>query len=117
MTTFRAETYRDDVSPWVDQQHPVEAERVEAMIEALDDGWEMPPVLVVEDEGNGCIVLDGHHRCAAARQLDIRQVAAHVVALSDYCKVLDQHFDGCGPARLGDLDPYILVDGSEYNRR
>jgi hypothetical protein len=109
----------------IDAQHPTDPKRVAAIVEhILQVGcWDLPPVLVLEDEGNGHTILDGHHRCAAAERLlrsgcdiPVSLIPAHVVSIADYCRVVDEHFGGNTPDRLGELDDYIMIDGAPYVR-
>ena len=82
----------------------------------MDAGREMPAVLVLEDEGNGHAVLDGHHRAEAAHRLGLRTVKAWVVSIADYASIVDEHFDGFAPERMSDLDDYISCDGTIYSQ-
>lgn len=121
-----AHTVLDDIRPWVTEQHAVDRDKIAALVAYVRDRgeWTLPPVLVIEDEGNGATVLDGHHRCAAARVLshdpespvDTSRIPAYVVSVADYCRILEHHFDGSAPARLSDLDKYIHIAGKPYRR-
>lgn len=100
-------------------QHPTDVAQyaaLEAHYESVEDVWPYPPVLVIEDEGNGCTILDGHHRIALAKEWGVREIPAYVVSVADYCALLDEHFDGSTPNRLSDLDDYIVCDGERYAR-
>jgi len=100
-------------------QHPTDAAHyaaLEAHYESVEAAWPYAPVLVVEDDGNGLTVLDGHHRVRLAREWDVTQIPAYVVSLADYCALLEAHFDGSTPNRLADLDGYIRCDGKVYSR-
>lgn len=89
--------------------------------------WDLPPVLVVEDIGNGAQMLDGHHRRMAAQiiseipslQIDLRDgIPAWIVECDAMQAVLDDIFGGDMPERLADLDDYIMLsDGSHYAGR
>jgi len=108
---------RDDIRPTCDPQHLAERDRVAAIVAHVQaHGWDLPPVLVLEDEGNGYGVLDGHHRLAAARHLARPTIPAYIVTIADYCRLLDAEFDGAAPPRLADLDDYILIEGRPYVR-
>lgn len=113
-----AAAYRDDIRPYCEMQHPVDRSKVAAIIAHVECAgtWDLPPVLVVEDEGNGATLLDGHHRVEAAKRLGVARIPAWIVSLADYCRILDEQFDGVAPARLADMDDYILVDGRPYDR-
>lgn len=103
----------------VNIQHPTDAEQyaaLEAHYESVDAEWPYAPVLVVEDEGNGYTVLDGHHRIRLAAEWAVSEIPAYVISVADYCALLDEHFDGCTPNRLSDLDGYIICDGEVYQR-
>jgi hypothetical protein len=89
---------------------------IEAHYESTDDAWPYPPVLVVEDEGNGATILDGHHRVRLAREWGLTDIPAYEISVSDYCALLEEHFDGSTPNRLSDLDAHILCDGEVYSR-
>lgn len=100
-------------------QHAVDADRVAGIVAHVEavGKWDLPPVLVLEDEGNGCTVLDGHHRLAAAHKLDEQAIPAYEVSVGDYCRVLDARFGGSCPGRMSDLDSYIVLpDGTRYER-
>lgn len=122
-----ATAYLDTVRMF-NAQHPVEADRVAALVlHVIEAGrWDLPPILVVEDEGNGATILDGHHRAAAMRELlgdpeaahlVVYGIPAYIVTVADYCAILEEYFDGCTPDRLLDLDDYILIDGAPYAAR
>lgn len=107
-------------------QHPTDVVRVAAIVAHVraTGAWDMPPVLVIEDEGNGYELLDGHHRSAAARILSrdpdwcalVATIPAYVLSIADYCAIVEEHFDGSAPSRLVDLDDYIMVEGAPYRR-
>jgi ParB-like chromosome segregation protein Spo0J len=109
-------------------QHEIDEDKVAAIIAHVRSvgSWDLPPVLVLESEGNGHEILDGHHRSIAAKRLlsDIdgtidmpERIPAYVVPIADYCRVLAAHFGDETPNRLSDLDEHILVDGSPYAGR
>lgn len=109
---------RETIPPCFDTQHDVEPEKVQAMLAAVAHAghWELPPILVVASEGNGALILDGHHRAWVAQRLGWC-IPAYVIARSDYDRIITDHFDGREPDRLGDLDDYLIVDGAIYNVR
>jgi len=64
-----ATAYHDEIRvAAVARRHEVDEDRASAMMAHLRETgyWDLPPVLVVEDQGNGVLVLDGHHRLAVA---------------------------------------------------
>jgi hypothetical protein len=99
-------------------QHSVDPAILTALEQHYEsvEGWPYQPVLVLEDEGNGHTILDGHHRVQLAREYGVTSIPAWIVSISDYCRVLAAHFDGSTPHRLSDLDPYILCNGKAYSR-
>lgn len=109
----------EDIRPRFDAQHPANKARVQAIIDSLTVGhdeygdpiyreWDLAPVVVIEDEGNGYAVLDGHHRLAAAKQLELTTIPAWVVSVADYCRLIEAEFDGSSPNRLQDVREYIM---------
>lgn len=66
MTTATA--YLGDVRPLCNTLHPVDRDKVAAIMAHVEAAgrWDLPPMLVIEDEGNGATLLDGHHRAEAA---------------------------------------------------
>ena len=125
MTVRRAER-RDVRADWWDYQHEIEETRVLAIIAHVQrvGHWDLPPVLVLEDEGNGYAVLDGHHRCEAAcrmrRDADLlgrvlEDIPAYVLSIADYTAIVESEFGGSSPNRLADLRDYIDCDGVDGN--
>jgi hypothetical protein len=105
----------EEIKTYFDFQHEVDASKVLDIVEAVGAGWEMPPILVLENEGNGYVILDGHHRAEAAyRHLGLATVKAWVVSVADFIAIVEQHFDGETPNRMNDLDDYISCDGVIY---
>lgn len=113
-----------DIRPIFDIQHGIGRARVEVVIAAVTKGedaygdpiiqWDMPPVLVLEDAGNGHTILDGHHRGTAAKKLGIETIPAWVLSIADYVAIIEADFDGSMPNRLSDLREHIIcgnVDG------
>ncbi len=113
-----------EIRPVFDIQHNVSQTRVSAIMAAVtkghdDDGdpivvWDMPPVLVLEDTGNGHVILDGHHRGMAAQTLGLESIPAWVLSIADYAEIIEADFDGSMPNRLSDLREHIIcgdVDG------
>ena len=109
-----------------DRQHEIDYDRVDSLLTYLRESgcYNLRPVLVLEDEGNGVTVLDGHHRLAAVNQwmdtpdrpYDITTIPVYVICVADYCRLLDSEFGGCAPSRLVDLDDFIEIDGASYDR-
>jgi|WetSurMetagenome_2_1015567.scaffolds.fasta_scaffold274397_2 hypothetical protein len=114
MENNKAATYEDDIRA-IDPQHGIDRAKVAEMREHLrQHGWTWERVLVVEDEGNGCAVIDGHHRAEAAIREGMR-VPAWVISSADYAEIIEREFYGYAPGRLCDLDDYIsLPDGRSY---
>jgi len=108
-------TYIDTISG-PDAQHAIDPEKVEEIYQALQRGDDLPLPLVVEDIGNGALVLDGHHRIAAREQAGEYQMDAHVVDRTEFEQLIEKEFDGEIPSRLEDLDEFIIVDGETYQR-
>lgn len=114
----------EDIRPRYNPQHPFSERRVQAILDHLritdqDDetsyrDWDLPPVVVIEDESNGAYtVLDGHHRMEAARRLaqqlsDLETIPAWVVTVADYCRLVEEQFDGISPSRICELREHIL---------
>lgn len=103
----------DDIRPIYCPQHPADPSRVAEIVARQQDGdivreWDLPPVVVLDNEGNGYTVLDGHHRLEAASQLQERTIPAWVVSIADYCRLIETEFGGEMPHRLCDLREHIL---------
>ena len=129
---IRIDAYLDTVDPIGGAtQHLTDGERVKSIIaHVIANGgrWNLPPVLVVEDDGNGALYLDGHHRRAAARELiencydypgesepTFRDLPAWVVSREDYDRIIETEFGGFEPHRIADIRDYIQcgkVDGN-----
>jgi hypothetical protein len=104
-----------EIRTFFDYQHEIDDAKAQAIADAMRAGHEMPPILVLEDEGNGYAILDGHHRAeAASRHLELSTIKAWVVSVADYVAILDAHFDGAAPGRLVDLDDHILCGDVTY---
>lgn len=114
-----AEANLEDIPPYFAILHPVTVKRVAELIALVNESgrWDFPPVLVVKDAGDGALILDGHHRMAAARMLGLASIPAWVVRLPDYERILREQFGGVFPDFVSDLDDYILVNGRPYNLR
>jgi hypothetical protein len=116
----------EDIRPVFDAYHAADESRIQAIIDHLCVGtdnwgdpvyreWDLPPVVVVQDDGNGHRVLDGHHRLSAAKRLGIESIPAWVVTVADYCQLIDDRFDGDCPSRLADLRDYIACGDVSAN--
>lgn len=106
----------EDIRPYFDPQHPSDRVRVQAIVDYMTDReWDLAPVVVLEDEGNGHTVLDGHHRLSAARKLELQTIPAWVVSIADYARLIDANFDGQSPNRLADLREYIICGDVDAN--
>ena len=91
-----------------DFSHIVNPTLIDDMVDAMRDGVDFPPPLVVASVGNGCMVLDGHHRIAAALEIDPEgEVLCYVVPSEDFERVISEEFNGDIPSRLSDLDEYF----------
>jgi len=104
--------YLRDVSPEACAYHHALDADVVASIKAgynAAEGWKPPPLLVVERD-NAYVLLDGHHRVAAARELKLESIPAYVLSEADYTSLLNEHFGGQSPPHLAPLYGYITVD-------
>ncbi len=116
------QAYIDDISLNCANQHSIDRQRVMAIVDAIRYGHTLPLPLVVADNGNGSLVLDGHHRLAAYRYLRDNgeyglTTDAYVITSSDFDELIADVFAGDMPANLSDIDDYIqLPDGSTYER-
>ena len=104
------------IKPIIDAAHEVNQSKVDDIKRAMLNGEQLPPVVVVENTGNGYYVIDGHHRMQAARDLG-REIEAWVVSRDDFESLIQEKFDGNIPDRLGDLDDYIRVNDKPYRGR
>ena len=109
-------TYIDRINTGVECQHDIDSDHVAAIAHAIESGIVMPLPLVVEDVGNGALVIDGHHRIAAYDALETWQIDALVINRAEFDALIDAEFDGDIPSRLEDLDDYITIDGKAYER-
>lgn len=119
--TYRA--IRPTVNPW----HEWCDERVAVIAQAVRDAgqWMLPPVLVIDDQGNGHTPMDGHHRLMAADLLARDPETAHLVetipawvidpddvdALLGGLSLTDDRIDWL------DVDATIICDGTPYAGR
>lgn len=106
-------TYSDVVSG-CQPAHSVDQDRVSAIVDAYNAAgeWLMPPILVVEDRGNGALVLDGHHRAEAAKRIGI-DIPAIVVPAAEFEALIQAEFEGELPSRISDLDEYLGYTGRD----
>ena len=98
--------YLDDHTGFA-RSHEVSAVRLQALCEAYADDVEVGLPLVVEDDGNGALVLDGHHRIAAQEARGEGAITCWTVSLEDWEGLLSQHFGGEVPERLCEVDDYV----------
>lgn len=101
----------EDIRPRFDPQHPADEARVQAILNHLaanDDEWDLPAVIVIDDEGNGYTVLDGHHRLTAAKRAEVPEIPAWIISVADYCGILDRHFGGIAPPRTSDICEHVM---------
>jgi ParB-like chromosome segregation protein Spo0J len=94
--------------------HITDPRRVRDLMAHLEARGDVPPILAVQDIGNGARVLDGNHRAQAARKLN-RPLEAWVISQTDFESLIHAEFSGEIPSRLADLDDYILCDGRPYS--
>ena len=127
--SVRREAHKEQVDPTqIDYlQSDIDGQRVDAIVAYVRQvgKWNLPPVLGLEDLGNGAPILDGYHRVAAARILQeddnldialaVQTIPAWIVSDEDCRAILDAHFDGELGSRLSDLDDYILIKGVTYS--
>ena len=110
-------TLEDDRRVFFDPQHMTDRSKVDAIIDAYHaagDKWIFPAVLVVESEGNGDTVIDGHHRLTAAKRLEIAGIPTWVISVPDYCRAIETEFGGCSPDRLMELWDHVDCNGTTY---
>ena len=116
----------EDIRPICNPLHPANTARVNAIIESLKIGedsygdaiyreWDLPPVVVMDNEGNGYTPFDGHHRLAAAKKLGLATIPAWVVSIPDYCHLIESEFDGEMPNRMYDLRERIVCGDVDAN--
>lgn len=101
-------------------RHEKERSKVKSLTKALEEGGELPPVLVTEKKGGKYLVLDGHHRVQAAINAGKTEIEAYVVTWKDLKKVLDAYFGGRLPLEAWELDDYILINDNNleaYSKR
>ncbi len=55
----------------------VQGDRVEDIVELIENGWKYPPIVVRQVE-NGYILVDGRHRLLAHKMLGITHIRAMV---------------------------------------
>lgn len=128
MTTTTINANRDEIRPIADPQHTITESRVQAIVDSLDTGrrdvtfddpiyreWDLPPVVVVEDVGNGHLVLDGHHRLEAAKRIEVDTIPAWVVTMEDYNRLIEEEFAGSASPRLHDVREHINVGNGDAN--
>ena len=110
-------TLETDRRVFFNPQHPTNGDQVQAMIDAYHaagDQWIFGAVLVVESEGNGDTVIDGHHRLTVAKRLEIPGIPTWVISVPDYCRLLEDKFDGSTPNRLMEIWEHVDCDGTTY---
>lgn len=104
-------------------QHDIDQAKINAIARHLATGGVIAPVLLVESDGNGYTVLDGHHRLMAIEQFNrdadwdrTYELGAWIVDRAEFESLIAEKFDGEMPLRMADLDKWIEVDGKTYNR-
>lgn len=108
-------TYLDNIKFFA-PSHLTDAAKVSALVDAIQSGSGIPAILVVADDGNGALVLDGHHRAAAANELGV-SIPANVIDYDEFWTLINDEFDGDIPARISDIDEHIEVNGKPYGGR
>ena len=117
------ETTQGRIRPVAESLRPVDEAKVNGILLSLprgEDGkpvWNQKPVLVVEDKGNGFLAIDGLHRMAAARHLELESIDAYIVPRDEFDELIDMEFCGQVPSDLSDLDDCILVGADVYKER
>src|SRR3989304_5194180 len=108
------------INPMAEPIRPIDESKVIGIIESLPkdaDGkpvWNQKPVLSVADKGDGFLAIDGLHRMAAARRLELESIDAYVIPRDEFEELIDMEFCGQVPPDLNDLDDCILVGGDVY---
>jgi len=114
MITTTATARLAQIRCYFDYQHAIDKSKVSAIVAAIASNAQMPAILVVQDEGNGYAILDGHHRAEASLRLELPSITAWVVPVADYAALIDAEFGGRTPDRLSDLDDYIVCGDDTY---
>lgn len=95
--------------------HEVDSDRVASIVARMRAGEvNLPPVLVIND-GFQYLVIDGHHRIAAAVEFGLDEVPVLLVTKSQAARMLKYCFDGEWPEQLSDYDRFITVNGKRYS--
>ena len=94
-------------------QHAIDYDKIAALVDYVESGKCLPPVLVVEMESGAYLPIDGHHRIRIPLELMGVEIDAYVIKEKQLNKILKVHFDSDMPNRLHDLDEYILIKGNK----
>ena len=106
-------------------QHPTDPDSVASIVSrAIAAGqWVLPPIVALENEGYGCVIFDGHHRCTAAQVIastpdlgwTLVTIPAWIVPIHEYCKVVEAHFGGSIPNDYWSLRDHIICGNVNAN--
>ena len=111
------------IEPVAEPHRPIDEAKVVGIVDSLPKDaegkpvWNKKPVLVVADRGDGFLAIDGLHRMAAARRLELESIDAYIVPRDEFEELIDMEFCGQVPFDLSDLDDCFLVDGAPYKGR
>jgi hypothetical protein len=73
------------------------------------------PVLAIGYPNNVYLLLDGHHRGNASKQIGLKAIPAWVIDHQDLQPLLAARFGSDLPDKLSELDKYISVNGKSYS--
>lgn len=94
--------------------HEIDENRAAKYRALIESGSPIPPVLVMND-GYQKLILDGHHRVAAAAAAGLVEVPAYYINPWQAEQMRDECFDGEWSEQYCDCDPYIVIDGKPYS--
>lgn len=98
-----------DITSLIPTQREIHADELDGRKYELRHGLAEPPIVVAH--GDETLLIDGHHRAIAARQLGIDRMLAHVLTVSP------EDVDELGfrrTARLGGLDSLDDIEIDDY---
>lgn len=73
------------------------------------------PILVVKTK-IGYLVLDGHHRGHASKQIGLKSIPAYVIDHRELSALLNARFKGKMPNNMKKFDRFIFVKGRTYDK-